>query len=120
MIIVAATNRPDVLDPALMRPGRFDRQIVIDLPMIDGREQILKIHSKNIKLSDDVNLRRVARGTPGFSGAQLENLMNEAALLAGRASKERVEMTGPRRGPRQGDCGAASAVAAPSTTKRSA
>ncbi len=91
VIILAATNRPDVLDPALMRPGRFDRQIVIDLPMIDGREAILKIHSKNIKLSKDVDLRRLARGTPGFSGADLENLLNEAALLAARSSKEAVE-----------------------------
>ncbi len=92
VIIIAATNRPDVLDPALMRPGRFDRQIVIDLPMIEGRAQILKIHSKNIKLADTVELHRIARGTPGFSGADLENLMNEAALLAARADKDRVEM----------------------------
>ncbi len=92
VIIIAATNRPDVLDPALMRPGRFDRQIVIDLPMIDGRAKILKIHSKNIKLADTVELHRVARGTPGFSGADLENLMNEAALLAARGNKDRVEM----------------------------
>ncbi len=92
VIIIAATNRPDVLDPALLRRGRFDRQIVIDLPMIDGREDILKIHSRNIKLSDDVNLRRIARGTPGFSGADLENLLNEAALLAARREKDAVEM----------------------------
>lgn len=92
VIIIAATNRPDVLDPALMRPGRFDRQIVIDLPMIEGRAQILKIHSRNIKLADAVELKRVARGTPGFSGADLENLMNEAALLAARGNKDRVEM----------------------------
>ncbi len=93
VIILAATNRPDVLDPALLRRGRFDRQIVIDLPMIDGREAILKIHSKSIKLSEDVSLRRIARGTPGFSGADLENLLNEAALLAARAGKKAVEMT---------------------------
>ncbi len=93
VIILAATNRPDVLDPALLRPGRFDRQIVIDLPLIDGREQILRIHSKGIKLSDEVNLRRIARGTPGFSGADLENLMNEAALLAGRKNKSVVSMS---------------------------
>jgi cell division protease FtsH len=91
VIIVAATNRPDVLDPALLRPGRFDRQIVIDLPTIDGREAILKIHSKTIKMSGVADLRRIARGTPGFSGADLANLMNEAALLAARQGKESVE-----------------------------
>lgn len=93
VIIIAATNRPDVLDPALLRRGRFDRQIVIDLPMIDGREEIMKIHSQNIKLGDDVELRRIARGTPGFSGADLENLLNEAALLAARREKDAVGMT---------------------------
>ncbi len=93
VIIIAATNRPDVLDPALLRRGRFDRQIVIDLPMIDGREDILKIHSRNIKLSEEVDLRRIARGTPGFSGADLENLLNEAALLAARRNKDAVHMT---------------------------
>jgi cell division protease FtsH len=92
VIIIAATNRPDVLDPALLRPGRFDRQIVIDLPTIDGREAILKMHAKGIKLSADVELRRIARGTPGFSGADLENLLNEAALLAARENKEAVDM----------------------------
>ena len=92
VIIIAATNRPDVLDPALLRRGRFDRQIVIDLPMIDGRQDILKIHSREIKLSDDVDLRRIARGTPGFSGADLENLLNEAALLAARKEKDAVGM----------------------------
>jgi len=92
VIIIAATNRPDVLDPALLRRGRFDRQIVIDLPMIDGREDILKIHSSEIKLGDDVDLRRIARGTPGFSGADLENLLNEAALLAARKEKDAVGM----------------------------
>ena len=92
VIILAATNRPDVLDPALLRPGRFDRQIVIDLPMIDGREAIMKIHSKGIKLSNKADLRRLARGTPGFSGADLENLLNEAALLAARSDKVAVEM----------------------------
>ncbi len=92
VIIIAATNRPDVLDPALLRRGRFDRQIVIDLPMIDGRADILKIHARNIKLSDDAILRRIARGTPGFSGADLENLLNEAALLAARDGKEAVTM----------------------------
>ena len=92
VIIIAATNRPDVLDPALQRPGRFDRQIVIDLPTLDGREAILKIHARNIKLSPTVELRRIARGTPGFSGADLANLMNEAALLAARGGKESVTL----------------------------
>lgn len=92
VIMLAATNRPDVLDPALLRPGRFDRQIVLDLPLIEGREAILKIHAKNIKLSEDVDMRRIARGTPGFSGADLENLLNEAALLAARDNKESVSL----------------------------
>ena len=92
VIIIAATNRPDVLDPALLRPGRFDRQVVIDLPMLDGREEILKLHARKLKIGDDVELRRVARGTPGFSGADLENLLNESALLAAKADKEAVEM----------------------------
>ncbi len=91
VIIIAATNRPDVLDPALQRPGRFDRQVVIDLPTLDGREAILKIHAQKIKLAPNVELRRLARGTPGFSGADLANLINEAALLAARAGKEGVE-----------------------------
>jgi cell division protease FtsH len=90
VIIVAATNRQDVLDPALLRPGRFDRQIVIDLPTLEGREAVLKIHSKKIKLAPDVDMRRVARGTPGFSGADLANLINEAALLAAREGAETV------------------------------
>lgn len=90
VIIIAATNRPDVLDPALLRPGRFDRQIAIDLPTLEGRTAILKIHSKKVKLEDDLDLRRVARGTPGFSGADLANLINEAALLAARENAERV------------------------------
>lgn len=93
VIILAATNRPDVLDQALLRPGRFDRQIVIDLPLIDGREQILKIHSSKITLAEGVDLRRLARGTPGFSGADLENLLNEAALLAARQDKKAVDMS---------------------------
>jgi len=92
VIIVAATNRPDVLDPALLRPGRFDRQIVIDLPMLEGRERILSIHSERIKLEDKRDLRRIARGTPGFSGADLENLLNEAALLAARGDKSSVTL----------------------------
>ncbi len=92
VIIIAATNRPDVLDPALLRPGRFDRQIVIDLPTMEGREEILKIHSNKIKLAKDVDLKRIARGTPGFSGADLANLLNEAALLAARQNKKEVDM----------------------------
>jgi cell division protease FtsH len=91
VILLAATNRPDVLDPALTRPGRFDRQIVIDLPVLDGREQILKMHARNLTLADNADLRRIARGTPGFSGADLENLLNEAALLAARSGKDSVE-----------------------------
>lgn len=92
VIILAATNRPDVLDPALLRPGRFDRQITIDLPNLDGREAILGLHSKHLKLGPDVELRRLARGTPGFSGADLFNLLNEAALLAARSGKESIAM----------------------------
>jgi cell division protease FtsH len=91
VIIVAATNRPDVLDPALLRPGRFDRQIVIDLPTLEGRERILALHARKLKLAPEVDLRRIARGTPGFSGADLANLLNEAALLAARQGKEGIE-----------------------------
>jgi cell division protease FtsH len=92
VILIAATNRPDVLDPALLRPGRFDRQVVVPIPDVKGREEILKVHSNKIPLSEDVNLTLLARGTPGFTGADLENLVNEAALLAARLGKERVEM----------------------------
>ncbi|OGV44634.1 MAG: cell division protein FtsH [Lentisphaerae bacterium GWF2_57_35] len=91
VIIIAATNRPDVLDQALLRPGRFDRQIVVDLPGLEGREAILKIHSRRVKLATNADLRRVARGTPGFSGADLSNLINEAALLAARRGAEGIE-----------------------------
>ena len=91
IIIVAATNRPDVLDPALLRPGRFDRQVEVDLPTLDGREEILQIHSRNVRLSDQVDLKKSARGTPGFSGADLANLVNEAALLASRRKADFVE-----------------------------
>jgi len=91
VIIMAATNRPDVLDSALMRPGRFDRQIVIDLPDLNGREEILAVHAKKIKLSANVDLKAVARNTPGFSGADLANLLNESALLAARYGKKEVE-----------------------------
>ena len=92
VILLAATNRPDVLDKALLRPGRFDRQIVVDVPDIGGREGILKIHTKKIKLSKDVDLKIVAKGTPGLAGADLENLANEAALLAARNKKTLVSM----------------------------
>jgi cell division protease FtsH len=92
VIVVAATNRPDVLDPALLRPGRFDRQVVVPLPDIKGREQILKVHMKKVPLGSDVNPTVIARGTPGFSGADLENLVNEAALFAARENKKLVEM----------------------------
>src|SRR5205085_9595514 len=83
-IIIAATNRPDVLDPALLRPGRFDRQITVNLPDVKGREEILRVHSKKVKLAEGVDLQVVARGTPGYSGAELANVINEAALLAAR------------------------------------
>ena len=92
VILVAATNRPDVLDPALLRPGRFDRLIVIDRPDIRGREGILKVHTRKITISDDVNLKVLARGTPGFSGADLANMVNEAALLAARYNQDKVTM----------------------------
>jgi cell division protease FtsH len=92
VILIAATNRPDVLDPALLRPGRFDRQVVVPVPDVKGREEILKVHSQRTPLADDVNLTLLARGTPGFTGADLENLVNEAALLAARLGKERVDM----------------------------
>ncbi|MGD9950453.1 MAG: ATP-dependent zinc metalloprotease FtsH [Desulfobulbus sp.] len=91
VIIIAATNRPDVLDPALLRPGRFDRQVVVPVPDVKGREQILDIYGKKTKLADDVNMAVIARGTPGFSGADLENLVNEAALMAAREDKEVIE-----------------------------
>ena len=92
IIIIAATNRPDVLDPALLRPGRFDRQVVVPRPDIDGREQILTVHMKKVPLAPDVDARVIARGTPGFSGADLANLVNEAALLAARKGKRLVAM----------------------------
>ena len=93
VILVAATNRPDVLDPALLRPGRFDRQIIVNLPDIKGRAEILKVHTKAVQMGNNVDLNVIARGTPGFSGADLENLINEAALLAARKSKTAVEMS---------------------------
>src|SRR5438067_7824229 len=93
IIIIAATNRPDVLDPALLRPGRFDRQVVVPRPDIDGREKILAVHMKKVPLAPDVDARTIARGTPGFSGADLANLVNEAALLAARMGKRLVAMS---------------------------
>ena len=92
IIIIAATNRPDVLDPALLRPGRFDRQVTVNLPDVRGREGILKVHAKNVKLAPGVDLSIIARGTPGFSGAELANLLNEAALLAASTNKKAVGM----------------------------
>ncbi len=92
IIVLAATNRPDVLDPALLRPGRFDRQVIVPHPDVKGRLEIIKVHSKNIPLSENVDIETLARGTPGFSGADLANLINEAALLAARRSKTKVEM----------------------------
>ena len=92
IILIAATNRPDILDPALLRPGRFDRQVVVPIPDIKGREEILKVHSRNSPLADDVDLSILSRGTPGFTGADLESLVNEAALLAARESKKHIGM----------------------------
>jgi len=91
VILLAATNRPDILDPALLRPGRFDRQIVVDMPDVKGREQILRVHTRKIPLSQGVDLERIAKGTPGLSGAELSNIVNEAALLAARRNKAQVD-----------------------------
>ena len=93
IIIIAATNRPDVLDPALLRPGRFDRQVTVNLPDVRGREEILKVHARNKKLADGITLENLAKRTPGFSGADLENLLNEAALLAVRRNKNKITMS---------------------------
>ncbi len=93
VIIISATNRPDVLDPALLRPGRFDRQVVVPVPDVGGREQILEVHGKKVPITDDVEWKVIARGTPGFTGADLENLINEAALLAARTNKDKVSMS---------------------------
>src|SRR5216683_1533096 len=92
VILLAATNRPDILDPALLRPGRFDRQIVVDMPDLKGREQILRVHVRKIPMAPGVNLERIARGTPGLAGAELANIVNEAALLAARRNKTAVDM----------------------------
>lgn len=93
IIMIAATNRPDILDPALLRPGRFDRQITVDRPDLKGREAVLEVHARNKPLDDSVNLKSIAARTPGFSGADLENLLNEAALVAARRDKKKVDMT---------------------------
>ena len=93
IIIVAATNRPDILDPALLRPGRFDRQITVDRPDVNGREAVLKVHARNKPLDENINLRAIATRTPGFSGADLENLLNEAALVAARQDKKKIDMS---------------------------
>jgi cell division protease FtsH len=92
VILISATNRPDVLDPALLRPGRFDRQVVVPVPDVKGREEILRVHVKKTVLGDNVDMQVLARGTPGFTGADLENMVNEAALMAARRGKDRVEM----------------------------
>ena len=92
VILISATNRPDVLDPALLRPGRFDRQVVVPVPDVKGREEILRVHVKKTVLGDNVDVQTLARGTPGFTGADLENMVNEAALMAARRGKDRVEM----------------------------
>ena len=91
-ILIAATNRPDVLDPALLRPGRFDRQVMVDRPDVKGRERILAVHAENKPKDDDIDYGRIAKLTPGFTGAELANLMNEAALLAARRHKDRISM----------------------------
>ncbi|PGQ69896.1 ATP-dependent zinc metalloprotease FtsH [Bacillus cereus] len=93
IIIIAATNRPDILDPALLRPGRFDRQITVDRPDVNGREAVLKVHARNKPLDENINLRAIATRTPGFSGADLENLLNEAALVAARQDKKEIDMS---------------------------
>ncbi len=105
VILIAATNRPDVLDPALLRPGRFDRQIVVPNPDLSGREKILNVHMRKVPLAPDVDAKVIARGTPGFSGADLANLVNEAALLAARRGKRLVGRDGIRRRQGQGDDG---------------
>src|SRR5207253_10266797 len=90
IVVIAATNRPDVLDPALLRPGRFDRQVTVGAPDVKGREQILRIHGRKVALAPDLDLRQTARGTPGFTGADLANVMNEAALFAVKSGRTAV------------------------------
>jgi cell division protease FtsH len=92
VILIAATNRPDVLDPALLRPGRFDRQVIVDWPDVKGREGILRVHTRDIPLDTDIDLKKIAQSTPGMSGADLANIVNEAALLAARRNKKKVQM----------------------------
>src|SRR5689334_18408780 len=92
VILIAATNRPDVLDPALLRPGRFDRRVVVGLPDMAGRGDIFKVHTKKVPLDEDVDLETLARGSPGFSGADIANMVNEAALIAARLNKTKVAM----------------------------
>ena len=92
VIVMSATNRPDVLDPALLRPGRFDRQIVVSIPDVKGREAILRVHARKTVVDEAVDLSIIARGTPGFTGADLENLVNEAALVAARRDKKAIDM----------------------------
>ena len=92
VILISATNRPDVLDPALLRPGRFDRQVVVPLPDVKGREKIFEVHARKTPVADDVDFAVLARGTPGTSGADIENLVNEAVLNAARLNKEKVNM----------------------------
>ena len=99
VIIMAATNRPEVLDPALLRPGRFDRQVLVDKPDVNGREAILRIHVKHVKMAPDVDLQVVPRARPGFAGADLANLVNEAALLAARRDKTAVDHAATSRKP---------------------
>ena len=105
IILIAATNRPDVLDPALLRPGRFDRQVVVPNPDINGRERILRVHMRNVPLAADVDVKTIARGTPGFSGADLANLVNEAALMAARKNRRMVTQARLRGRQGQGDDG---------------
>ena len=93
VILISATNRPDVLDPALLRPGRFDRQVVVPFPDVKGREAILRVHTQKTRMADDINLSVIARGTPGFTGADIENMTNEAALLAARRNKDKIDMS---------------------------
>ena len=93
VILVSATNRPDVLDPALLRPGRFDRQVVVPLPDVKGREKILEVHTRKTPLAEDIDFAVIARGTPGFSGADIENLVNESVLYAARYGKDKVHMS---------------------------
>ena len=102
VIMIAATNRPDILDPALMRPGRFDRQVMVGTPDIKGREEILKVHAKGKPLAPDVNLKTIAASTAGFTGADLENLLNEAALLAARKNLKAITHDRDRGGHHQG------------------